>query len=52
MPIGECATFLRELTLTDRERQIAERVLKEINERLRFLVDVGLDYLTLDRPSG
>ena len=52
MPIGECATFLRELTLTDRERQIAERVLKEINERLRFLVDVGLHYLSLDRPSG
>ena len=53
IPIGECATFLRELTLmTDRERQIAERVLKEINERLRFLVDVGLHYLSLDRPSG
>jgi excinuclease ABC subunit A len=52
MPIGDCAVFLRELSLTDRERQIAERVLKEINERLRFLVDVGLDYLTLDRSSG
>ena len=31
---------------------IAERVLKEINARLRFLVDVGLDYLSLDRPAG
>ena len=41
-----------DLDLTARERQIAERVLKEINERLRFLLDVGLDYLTLDRPSG
>jgi excinuclease ABC subunit A len=52
LPIGDCLTFLRDLTLTDRERQIAERVLKEINERLRFLVDVGLHYLTLDRSSG
>ena len=40
------------LELSDRERQIAERVLKEIQERLRFLLDVGLDYLSLDRPSG
>ena len=45
-------TFLRGLDLTPREKQIAERVLKEINERLRFLLDVGLDYLSLDRPSG
>ena len=44
--------FLSELDLTPRERQIAERVTKEIGERLRFLLDVGLDYLTLDRPSG
>jgi excinuclease ABC subunit A len=35
-----------------RERQIGERVLKEIQERLQFLLDVGLDYLSLDRPSG
>ncbi len=52
MPIGDCANFLRELELSPRERQIAERVLKEVNERLRFLVDVGLDYLTLDRAAG
>ncbi|HEU4542846.1 MAG TPA: excinuclease ABC subunit UvrA [Jiangellaceae bacterium] len=52
MPIGECAVFLRELELSDRERQIAARVLKEVNERLRFLVDVGLDYLTLDRAAA
>jgi excinuclease ABC subunit A len=38
--------------LTDRENQIARQVLKEIRERLGFLVDVGLDYLTLDRASG
>ncbi len=37
------------LEMSDRERQIGERVLKEIHERLRFLLDVGLDYLALDR---
>jgi excinuclease ABC subunit A len=52
MSIDEAAAFLSRLDLTDRERQIAERVLKEINERLRFLLDVGLDYLSLSRPTG
>ncbi len=52
MPINETAEFLRGLDLTNRERQIGERVLKEIQERLNFLLDVGLDYLSLDRPSG
>ena len=53
LPIGECADFLREPRARRRARaQIAERVLKEINERLRFLLDVGLDYLSLDRPAG
>ena len=52
MPINESADFLRSLELSPRERQIAERVLKEIQERLNFLLDVGLDYLSLDRPSG
>ena len=52
LPIGDCADFLRDLRLSAREKQIAERVLKEVNERLRFLVDVGLDYLTLDRAAG
>jgi len=50
--VGECAEFLGGLTLSDRQSMIAERVLKEINARLRFLVDVGLDYLSLDRPAG
>ncbi|CUR57353.1 UvrABC system protein A (UvrA protein)(Excinuclease ABC subunit A)(Excinuclease ATPase subunit) [metagenome] len=52
MAINETADFLRDLDLTTRERQIGERVLKEILERLNFLLDVGLDYLSLDRPSG
>ena len=52
LPINEAADFLRDLELSPREKQIAERVLKEIHERLRFLLDVGLDYLSLDRPSG
>ena len=52
MPVGECARFLKELKLGSREAQIAERVLKEVNERLQFLVDVGLDYLSLDRASA
>ena len=42
----------RDLTLTDREYAIARQILKEIRARLGFLVDVGLDYLTLDRTAG
>ena len=52
MAIDEVASFMRDLQLTEREARIAERVIKEINERLRFLLDVGLDYLTLARPAG
>src|SRR5690606_8036073 len=52
MPIDEAAEFLATLELSEREHQIADRVLKEINERLAFLLDVGLDYLSLDRPAG
>ncbi len=52
LPINETADFLRTLDLSPREKQIGERVLKEIQERLNFLLDVGLDYLSLDRPSG
>ncbi len=53
LPVDEASAFLNsDLDLSPREQQIAERVLKEISERLRFLLDVGLDYLTLDRPTG
>jgi excinuclease ABC subunit A len=52
LSVGECHEFIDSLVLTERQRMIAERVLKEINARLRFLVDVGLDYLSLDRPAA
>ena len=52
LPIGEASQWLADLDLTPREEQIAGRVLKEINERLRFLIDVGLHYLTLDRGAA
>ena len=52
MPIGEAAKVLASLQLTDRERLIADRVLKEINARLGFLLDVGLDYLSLGRSAA
>jgi excinuclease ABC subunit A len=51
-PIQDCSAFLSDLDLTSRELQIAERVLKEIRARLGFLLDVGLDYLSLDRGAG
>jgi len=50
--IKEAAVFFDGLSLTEREAAIARRVLKEIRERLGFLMNVGLDYLTLDRPAG
>lgn len=52
MSIGDSAAFLAGLTLSDRDAMIAERVTKEINARLGFLLDVGLDYLTLSRSAG
>jgi excinuclease ABC subunit A len=52
MSIGDSAKFLGELVLSDRDRTIAERVVKEINARLGFLLDVGLDYLSLARTAG
>ncbi|MEC7666474.1 MAG: excinuclease ABC subunit UvrA [Actinomycetota bacterium] len=52
MSISDSAEFLAGLELSDRDRMIAERVTKEINARLGFLLDVGLDYLTLARSAG
>ena len=51
MSVLEAITFLKRLTLTGREKLIASRVFKEINDRLSFLEKVGLGYLTLERPS-
>lgn len=51
-PIKESHNFFDELELSDREQFIAQEVLKEIKERLKFLKNVGLDYITLDRSSG
>src|SRR5947209_13408511 len=52
LSIGEASDWLGSLELAERERAIADRVLKEIQARLSFLVDVGLDYLSLDRPAA
>jgi len=52
MSIGQCLEFLGGVELSDRERMIADPVLKEVNARLGFLVDVGLDYLSLSRPAA
>ena len=52
MAIGEALTFFEGISLTEREAQIAVRVLKEVRARLQFLVDVGLDYLTLARSAA
>src|SRR5690606_17262401 len=52
MSIGEAAKALAALELSERDRLIAERVVKEINARMGVLLDVGLDYLTLARSAG
>ena len=52
LPIGGAADVLAHLELSDRDAAIGARVLKEINERLAFLIDVGLHYLSLDRPAA
>ncbi len=52
LSIGESAKFLTGLQLSDRDSMIAERITKEINARLGFLLDVGLDYLTLSRAAA
>ena len=52
LPVGELAKLLLTLELSDRDQQIAQRIVKEVNARMGFLLDVGLDYLTLDRASA
>ncbi len=52
LPIGDLAKVLLTLELSDRDQQIAQRIVKEVNARMGFLLDVGLDYLTLDRASA
>ncbi len=52
LPIGELAKLLLGLELSERDQYIAGRILKEVNARLGFLLDVGLDYLSLDRAAA
>lgn len=52
LSVAQIQQFFAELTLTDRELMIAERILKEIDARIGFLADVGLEYLTLSRAAG
>src|SRR6266545_2116832 len=51
LSVGECYTFFRDLQLTTFEDQVAHLILDEIRKRLRYLVEVGVEYLTLDRQS-
>ena len=52
MPVRKELEFIRNLKLSEREQVIAAQIIKEIDSRLQFLIDVGLDYLTLSRSSG
>ncbi len=52
LSVRECRDFFENLELTEKEKLISEQVLKELRTRLGFLVDVGLDYLTLSRSAG
>jgi len=52
LPVREALAFFTSLELTEREQLIAHQILKEVRSRLQFMVDVGLDYLTLDRSAG
>lgn len=51
LPIGQAQTYFQQLTLSGKQGEIAEKILKEIRERLTFLVNVGLDYLSLERSA-
>ncbi len=52
MTIGECKVFFEKIDLSEKEREIARTILKEITARLTFLIDVGLDYVSLSRNSA
>ena len=52
MPLTECLRFFKELELNEQDQRIASRLLKEITNRLQYLVDVGVGYLTMDRRSN
>jgi len=52
LSINDALVFFSDLSLSKKDEEIARRILKEIRDRLKFLVDVGLDYLSLDRTSG
>lgn len=51
MPVGRAETYFTKLKLEGRRQEIASKILKEVSERLKFLMNVGLDYLTLDRSA-
>ena len=52
MPLDELKAFFEDLTLSDHDQQIADRILLEVNTRLQVMIDVGLSYLMLDRQSS
>ena len=52
MSIDKIKTYINALQLSKKDKMIADQILKELNKRLQFLIDVGLDYLTLSRPAG
>ena len=52
MSVNDIQQFFKELVLTEKQTKIAKQILKEINARIQFLIDVGLEYLTLSRPAG
>ena len=52
MPINKIKDYLNSLELNAKDRMIADQIFKELNKRLQFLIDVGLEYLTLSRSAG
>ena len=52
LSVSDIKQFFEKLVLTEKQTRIAKQVLKEINARIQFLIDVGLEYLTLSRPAG